>query len=159
MLWCWGFCDSFVLMLQTYLFVYLFFQYLIVFYMFDWVQQKFICIWTDDFPSCPVYFIWVLNLPCCKNLLQCRLVHFFSQSSNFDHVNEWQVVAYIVYSKDWTSRKALVGRDINITGGKYQVHSILYMGHAVVQLFNALHYRPVGHGFHSRWGHWNFSLS
>lgn len=33
------------------------------------------------------------------------------------------------------------------------------MGHAVVQLFDALHYKLEGHGFHSQWGHWNFSLS
>jgi len=55
-------------------------------------------------------------------------------------VNEWQVAECIVYRKDWTSRKALVGHVINITRGKYQVHNISYMGHAVVQLFDALHY-------------------
>lgn len=60
-----------------------FFQCLIVFHMFDWVQQKFIYIWTDDFPLCPIYFTWFLNLPYCKSLPQSHLVHFFSQSSNF----------------------------------------------------------------------------
>ena len=32
-------------------------------------------------------------------------------------------------------------------------------GHAVAQLFEALRYKPEGRGFHSRWCHWNFSLT
>jgi len=32
-------------------------------------------------------------------------------------------------------------------------------GHAVAQLFEALHYKPEGRGFDSRWCHWNFSLT
>ena len=33
------------------------------------------------------------------------------------------------------------------------------MGHAVVQLVDALCYEPEGPGFNSRWCHWNFSLT
>jgi hypothetical protein len=29
----------------------------------------------------------------------------------------------------------------------------------VVQLLEALRYNPEGHGFDSRWCHWNFSLT
>jgi len=32
-------------------------------------------------------------------------------------------------------------------------------GHAVVQLVEALRYKSEGHGFDSRWCHWNFSLT
>jgi hypothetical protein len=32
-------------------------------------------------------------------------------------------------------------------------------GHAVAQLVEALPYKPEGHGFDSRWYHWNFSLT
>ena len=32
-------------------------------------------------------------------------------------------------------------------------------GHVVVQLVEALHYKPKGHGFDSRWCHLNFSLT
>jgi hypothetical protein len=31
--------------------------------------------------------------------------------------------------------------------------------YAVVQLVEALRYKPEGRGFHSRWCHWNFSLT
>jgi hypothetical protein len=31
--------------------------------------------------------------------------------------------------------------------------------HAVAQLVDALRYKPEGHGFDSRWGHWSFSLT
>jgi len=30
------------------------------------------------------------------------------------------------------------------------------MGHAVAQSVEALHYKPEGHGFDTRWCHWNF---
>jgi hypothetical protein len=33
------------------------------------------------------------------------------------------------------------------------------LGHAVVQLVEALRYKPEGGGFDSRWCHWNFSLT
>jgi hypothetical protein len=36
---------------------------------------------------------------------------------------------------------------------------ILVKGFAVAQLVEALHYKPKGRGFHSRWCHWNFSLA
>jgi len=36
---------------------------------------------------------------------------------------------------------------------------IVHVGHAVVQLVEALRYKPEGHGFDSRWCHWNFSLT
>jgi len=32
-------------------------------------------------------------------------------------------------------------------------------GHAVAQLVEALRYKWEGHGFDSRWCHWNFSLT
>jgi hypothetical protein len=32
-------------------------------------------------------------------------------------------------------------------------------GHVVAQLVEALSYKPEGLGFHSRWCHWNFSLT
>jgi len=35
---------------------------------------------------------------------------------------------------------------------------ICSMGHVVAQLVEALHYKSEGHGFDSRWCHWNFSL-
>ena len=31
--------------------------------------------------------------------------------------------------------------------------------HAVVQLVEALHYKPEGHEFDAQWCHWNFSLT
>jgi len=31
--------------------------------------------------------------------------------------------------------------------------------HTVAQFVEALHYKPEGHGFSSRWGYWNFSLT
>jgi hypothetical protein len=36
---------------------------------------------------------------------------------------------------------------------------LLYVGHAVVQLVEALRYKPEGRGFDSRWCHWNISLT
>ena len=35
----------------------------------------------------------------------------------------------------------------------------LNRGHVVAQLVEALHYKPEGRGFDSRWCHWNFSLT
>jgi hypothetical protein len=32
-------------------------------------------------------------------------------------------------------------------------------GHTVAQMVEALRYKPVGRGFHSRWCYWNFSLT
>ena len=32
------------------------------------------------------------------------------------------------------------------------------MGYMVVQLVEVLCYKPEGHRFDSRWGHWDFSL-
>jgi hypothetical protein len=37
--------------------------------------------------------------------------------------------------------------------------SILYVGHVVAQLVEALRYKPEGRGFDSRWRHWNLSLT
>jgi hypothetical protein len=34
-----------------------------------------------------------------------------------------------------------------------------YMGHTVVQLVETQRYKPKGHGFDSRWCHWDFSLT
>jgi len=41
----------------------------------------------------------------------------------------------------------------------YYWHLHVVRGHAVAQLFEALHYKPEGRRFDSRWGHWNFSLT
>jgi hypothetical protein len=32
-------------------------------------------------------------------------------------------------------------------------------GHAAAQLVEALQYKPEGHGFNSRWCHWNLALT
>jgi hypothetical protein len=37
--------------------------------------------------------------------------------------------------------------------------TILYMGHAVMQLVEALRYKSEGPGFDFRWWHWIFSLT
>ena len=37
------------------------------------------------------------------------------------------------------------------------VYDILW--HEVAQSVEALHYKPEGHGFDSRWSHYNFSLT
>jgi hypothetical protein len=34
-----------------------------------------------------------------------------------------------------------------------------FTGYAVMQLVEALHYKPEGRGFHYRWGHWDISLT
>jgi len=36
------------------------------------------------------------------------------------------------------------------------VHAV--QGHAVVQLVEALRYKPEGHGLDSQWCHWNFFI-
>ena len=36
---------------------------------------------------------------------------------------------------------------------------LIYWGHAVAQLVEALSYKLEGRGFDSRWCHWNFSLT
>jgi hypothetical protein len=33
------------------------------------------------------------------------------------------------------------------------------MGYTMVQLVEALHYKPEGHGFDSRWSHFNFDFN
>ena len=35
----------------------------------------------------------------------------------------------------------------------------IFLGYAVVHLVEALHYKPEGRGFDSRWCHWNVSLT
>jgi len=40
----------------------------------------------------------------------------------------------------------------------FTLHQI-FLGHAVAQLVDALHYKPADHGVDSRWRHWNFSLT
>jgi hypothetical protein len=37
--------------------------------------------------------------------------------------------------------------------------NLLPWGYAVAQLVEALHYKPEGRGFDSRWSHWNFSVT
>ena len=34
-----------------------------------------------------------------------------------------------------------------------------FKGHTVAQLVEAMRYKLEGHGFNSRWCHWNFSLT
>jgi hypothetical protein len=41
----------------------------------------------------------------------------------------------------------------------YNIKKYLQNRQAVVQLVEALRYKPEGHDFDSRWGHWNFSLT
>jgi hypothetical protein len=41
----------------------------------------------------------------------------------------------------------------------YYLRALSFRGHAVAQLVEALLYKPEGHGFDSRWCHWNFSLT
>ena len=40
-----------------------------------------------------------------------------------------------------------------------RLRTIVGGGHAVAQLIEALHYKPEGREFDSRWCHWNFSLT
>jgi len=49
--------------------------------------------------------------------------------------------------------------DIFDTHTHTHTYIYIYMGHAVVQLVEALRYKPGGRGFDSRWCHWNFSLT
>ena len=50
-----------------------------------------------------------------------------------------------------------------IKAAKTQIHFtallVLYLGHAVAQLVEALRYKSEGRGFDSRWCNWNFSLT
>ena len=41
------------------------------------------------------------------------------------------------------------------------IFQVVYLprGHSVLQFVEALRYKPDGHGFDSRWCHWNFSLT
>ena len=39
------------------------------------------------------------------------------------------------------------------------INLCLGKGHTVVQLVEALRYKPEDRGFNSRWCHWNFSLT
>jgi hypothetical protein len=48
---------------------------------------------------------------------------------------------------------------INTTKYFNLIDLFLYMGHAVVQLVEALHYKLEGHRFDFQWCHWNFSLT
>jgi hypothetical protein len=51
------------------------------------------------------------------------------------------------------------GNFINLPGAVYQwIMYVVRVGQALAQLVEALHYKPEGHGFNSRWCHWNFSL-
>jgi hypothetical protein len=36
---------------------------------------------------------------------------------------------------------------------------LIIRGYAVAQLVEALHYKPEGRGFDSRWSHWDFSVT
>jgi len=40
-----------------------------------------------------------------------------------------------------------------------QTNKLSLLGFVVAQLVEALHYKSEGHGFDSRWCHWNFSLT
>ena len=45
----------------------------------------------------------------------------------------------------------------------HETHKSAYitsrLGDAVAQLVEELRYKPEGHGFNSRWGHWDFSVT
>jgi hypothetical protein len=45
-----------------------------------------------------------------------------------------------------------------LMGSSIQIYKIP-RGHAVAQLVEALCYKPEGHGFDSRWGHWFFQFT
>jgi len=49
--------------------------------------------------------------------------------------------------------------DLIVDGMLYYRESSLCRGYAVVQLVEALRYKPEGRGFDSRWCHWNLSLT
>jgi hypothetical protein len=56
-----------------------------------------------------------------------------------------------------------MGRQIQVLAEiNLKLYSHTYIGggggHAVVQLGEALRYKPESRGFHSRWSHWNFSV-
>jgi hypothetical protein len=53
-----------------------------------------------------------------------------------------------------TSSLNVVSYNLAITAGPLNITV-----HAVVQLVEALRYKPEGRGFDSRWCHWNFSLT
>ena len=61
---------------------------------------------------------------------------------------------------------SLKKKEYKITNEKLGTEENIYLrplpgpwGHAVVQLVEALPYKPEGRGFDSRWCHWNFSLT
>ena len=57
--------------------------------------------------------------------------------------------------------KAVMGEERNCILNSSMIftpHQIL-LGQAMVQLVEALHYKPADHGVDSRWRHWNFSLT
>jgi hypothetical protein len=59
--------------------------------------------------------------------------------------------------KNW---KGAIRKELDVTG--YAFGSKLYCccrGQAVVQLVEALRYKPEDRRFDSRWRHWNFSLT
>jgi hypothetical protein len=41
----------------------------------------------------------------------------------------------------------------------FGISLFIYLGATVAQLVEALHYKPEGRGFDSRWCHWSFSLA
>ena len=41
----------------------------------------------------------------------------------------------------------------------FKFPNILFWGHILAQLVEALRYKPKGRGCDSRWFHWNFSLT
>ena len=42
---------------------------------------------------------------------------------------------------------------------KFASYYLIFGGHAVAQLVEALRYKSEGRGFDSRWCHWNFSMT
>ena len=53
----------------------------------------------------------------------------------------------------------MLPKNYNFATVVFSVSTYILEGHAVVQLVEALHYKPAGHGFDSQWRHWNFSLT
>ena len=63
-----------------------------------------------------------------------------------------QVKETVNQNKQYIECTTIPTRDIKII-------IIIIYGHALVQLVEALRYQSAGHGFDSRWYHWNFSLT
>jgi hypothetical protein len=49
--------------------------------------------------------------------------------------------------------------NVNLNLEVIKKYHVMVEGHAVVQLVEAVRYKPEGRGSNSQWCHWNFSLT